>query len=260
MAAVAAFFWGLVVGSFSNVCIWRLPREEQVVRGRSHCPACGRLIVWYDNLPLLSFALLRGRCRGCRGPISWRYPAVELLSGLGWAAVVASWGPTPTALVYGAMISALIVVSFIDAKEQIIPDVVTLPGLGLAVVASVVWPALHGTSCHPCGLWAGVLGALAGGGAIYAMGTIGQWLFKKEAMGGGDVKLMAMLGAILGWQKILIAFFIAPILGSLVGLPLRLFRGQELIPYGPFLAIATVLALWWGQPIVAFYAQLLGGH
>src|SRR3989338_2077522 len=253
------FVLGLFVGSFLNVCIWRLPREEQVVRGRSHCPACGVTIRWYDNIPLASFVLLGRRCRQCRAPISWRYPAVELLTGLAPAAAVGRWGMTGPALVYGALLCGLIVTSFIDAREQIIPDGITLPGTALGVLASVVWPALHGRQSHWGGLGPSVLGAVVGGGATYLMGLLGQWMFKKEAMGGGDVKLMAMLGAVLGWQRVLVTFLIAPILGSLVGVPLRILKGVDLIPYGPFLAVAAAIALWWGRPIVAWYAHALMG-
>lgn len=256
--AVIAFVIGLIVGSFLNVCIWRLPREEQVVRGRSHCPACSHLIPWYDNLPLVSFIWLRRRCRFCRAAISWRYPAVELLAGVSLAAVVARWGLTGPALVYAALLCALIVVTFIDAREQVIPDVVTVPGTALAVVASALWPSLHETASRGGALGASLLGAAVGAGATYLMGVVGQWLFRKEAMGLGDVKLMALLGAVLGWQRVLFVFFLAPVLGSLVGVPLRVVRKQELIPYGPFLSVAAVIVLWWGRELVAWYFQLIG--
>lgn len=250
---------GLFIGSFLNVCIWRLPREEQVVRGRSYCPGCRHLIAWYDNLPVVSFILLGRRCRSCRAPISWRYPAVELLTAGGVAAVVSRWGITGPALVYAAVVCSLIVVSFIDATHQMIPDEITLPGVGLGLAASVAWPALHGTAHRGAALLQGAVGALVGGGAIYLMGLLGRWMFKKEAMGGGDVKLMAMLGAVLGWQRILLVFFIAPFFGSLVGIPLKLWRRTELLPYGPFLSMATVVVLWWGAPLVTWYRQTVGG-
>ena len=258
--AVVAFLVGLVVGSFLNVCIWRLPRDEQVVRGRSRCPACEHPIPWHDNLPLVSIVLLGRRCRFCRAPISWRYPAVELMTGCMLAAVVSHWGVTGPAVAYAALLSALIVVSCIDAKEQIIPDVITLPGLGLALAASGLWPAVHGTTSRGWALGAGVVGALVGGGSIYLMGVVGRAIFKREAMGIGDVKLMAMVGALLGGPRILLAFFVAPILGSLVGVPLRILRGADLIPYGPFLSLAAVLSLWWGDAVIAWYARgLVGG-
>lgn len=260
MAVVAAFFAGLAVGSFLNVCIWRLPREEQVVRGRSRCPACGAVIRWYDNIPLASFIRLRGRCRCCRGRISRRYPAVEVLTGLALAAVVGRWGIGGPGLVYAVLLCALIVVSFIDAAEQIIPDVITVPGLALAVAAGLAWPALHGVEGRMASAQASVLGAAVGGGSIYLMGLLGRCLFKKEAMGLGDVKLMAMLGAVLGWPRVLLAFLLAPIFGSLVGIPLKWRHGTELIPYGPFLSLAAVLALWWGDGIIAWYLKgVLGG-
>ena len=259
MAVVIAGLLGLIVGSFLNVCIWRLPRDEQVVRGRSHCPACGAMIRWHDNIPLVSFIRLRGRCRACRGRISWRYPAVELLTGLALAAAIARWGVSGPGVVYAGLFCALIVVSFIDAAEQMIPDVITLPGLALGVAASAAWPALHGTGNRVASVQASVVGALVGGGSIYLMGLVGRWLFKKEAMGIGDVKLMAMLGALLGGPRALLAFLLAPIFGSLVGIPMRLRSGAELIPYGPFLSAAAVLALWWGDRWIGWYWHTVGG-
>lgn len=260
MAVVAAaFVVGLFVGSFLNVCIWRLPREEQVVRGRSRCPACRRTIAWHDNIPVVSFMLLRGRCRACGIRISWRYPLVELITGVAIAATAARWGLTVPGCVYAVLTCALITASFIDASEQIIPDVITLPGVALAVAASVAWPSLHQASGHPEALGLSLLGALAGGGSIWGMGALGQWCFKKEAMGGGDVKLMALLGALLGWQRILLVFFLAPILGSVVGLPMKLRHGDELIPYGPFLSVAALVALWWGDGMIAWYWHTVGG-
>lgn len=260
MAGVAAaWVAGLFIGSFLNVCIWRLPREEQVVRGRSRCPRCGQTIRWHDNIPVASFLCLRGRCRDCRAAISWRYPVVELLTGLALAAAIARWGLTGPGLVYAAMLCALIVVSFIDAAEQIIPDVITVPGLAATIAASVLWPSLHQAHGRWDALGISLLGAAAGGGAIWLMGAIGRWVFKKEAMGGGDVKLMAMLGALLGWRQILLVFFLAPIFGSLVGVPLRWRRRVEMIPYGPFLAAAAVVVLWWGDAMMAWYWQKLGG-
>lgn len=257
--AVVAFIAGLFVGSFLNVCIWRLPRARSVVRGRSHCPACRHVIPWYDNIPLVSVVWLTRRCRFCRAPISWRYPAVELLTGAAFAAVVGRWGLTGPALVYAAWVSALIVVSFIDAREQIIPDIVTVPGTGLAVLASAFWPALHGTANPAEAFVHSLHGALLGAGAIALMGAVGEYLFRKEAMGQGDVKLMALLGAVLGWERILLTFFLAPVLGSLVGLPLRVLRKQELIPYGPFLSVAAVVAWWWGGALIGRYVSAFGG-
>ena len=261
MAFVAAGvgLLGLLIGSFLNVCIWRLPREEQLVRGRSHCPHCGQMIAWYDNVPLVSFVRLRGRCRHCRAAISWRYPVVEALTGAGLAAVVLRWGMTAPALVYAALVASLIVVSFIDAAEQIIPDEVTIPGILIGLVTSVVWPVLQGTTSRGQGLLFSLTGAVVGAAAIYGMGLLGRLLFKKEAMGLGDVKFMGMLGALLGWQKVLLIFFLAPFFGSIVGVPLRLLRKQELLPYGPFLSLAAVVVLWWGDAALAFYGRLMGG-
>ncbi len=254
------FIFGSLVGSFLNVCIWRIPAEEQVVKGRSHCRSCGKMIAWFDNIPLLSWAVLGGRCRNCKAAISWSYPFVELATGLLFAGVVARFGWSWEALVYAALAAALVMVSMIDLAEMILPDEVTLPGLGIGLLLSFLLPQLHGELMPWKGLLAGLIGAVAGGGFLWAIGVIGTWLFKKEAMGFGDVKLMAMVGAIIGlWKVLLVNMVLAPVLGALVGVALKLRTGREIIPFGPFLAIGTLVALFWGDPIIAWYRSLLTG-
>ncbi|MBI4313922.1 MAG: prepilin peptidase [Candidatus Omnitrophica bacterium] len=254
-----AFFSGLIAGSFLNVCIWRLPREEQVVRGRSHCTDCKKTIEWYDNIPVASFLLLRGRCRQCKKAISWRYPAVELSTGIAFFWVVSRWGLTGVGLTYLILMCGLIVVTVIDAREQIIPFAVTQPGIVVGLAASLLLPQLQGVDHRGAALLNSALGVFAGGGAIYVMAVFGEMIFKREAMGGGDVWFMAMLGAFLGWQKVLLIFFLAPIFGSIVGVPLKFRRGAEVIPYGPFLSMAAVIAVGWGDAILSWYFKSLGG-
>ncbi|MBN1587496.1 MAG: prepilin peptidase, partial [Candidatus Omnitrophica bacterium] len=221
LIAVYVFCFGLLVGSFLNVCIWRLPREESVVKPRSHCPQCSATIAWYDNIPILSFVLLKGRCRHCSARVSWRYPAVELLNGLLWLATYQLFGLQPVTLVYMALISACIAVTWIDWEHQIIPDEISLGGLVLGLLLSALLPQLHGASSVSSSLLRSMMGILAGGGSLYLIGVIGEIIYRKEAMGGGDVKFLAMVGSLLGWQGVILIFFLAPLFGSVVGLIMR---------------------------------------
>ena len=256
----AVFVFGLMVGSFLNVCIWRIPADEQVVKGRSHCRSCGKGIAWYDNIPLVSFAWLGGKCRHCKAKISWSYPFVELATGVLFSGTLARFGCSRLALVYGILGAALIVLSMIDLKEMILPDEITLPGLSLGVILSFYVPELHQAATRWGGLWAGVVGALVGSGLLWGIGVIGTWLFKREAMGFGDVKLMAMVGAVIGvWKVFLVNLLLAPILGSVVGLVLKFRTGRSLIPFGPFLALGTIGAIFWGDGIIGWYRNLLLG-
>ena len=248
--AAAVFGLGLLVGSFLNVCIWRLPAGEQVVRGRSHCRKCGREISWRDNIPLVSFALLRGACRQCRAPIRWRYPVVELLTAGVTMAVLHRFGTGPVGLVYLAFSYALITVSFIDLEFQIIPDEISLGGLVVGLVLSGLLPSLHGVESKWLALGRSALGVLVGGGVLYGTGVVGDFIFRKESMGGGDIKLLAMAGSVLGWKPALIAFFLAPLLALLPGLGVLVFKRSHVIPYGPFLALALVVSLFFGDQIV----------
>ena len=268
LATSTAFICGLMVGSFLNVCIWRLPAEEQIVKGRSHCRSCQHLIPWYDNVPMMSFLLLRGKCRFCGARISWSYPAVELATGILFAGLLYRFGATAVTAFYAVFAAALIVATVIDAREMIIPDEITKPGLGVGLIFSFLVPALHGTASRWEGLWAGALGAFVGWGIVFLMAAAGKRLFRKklrsigeeDAMGGGDLKLMAMVGAFIGWPKVLLVnLFLAPLVGSVVGLALRLREGRDLMPYGPFLALGTLVAIFWGDPMIQWYRNLFVG-
>jgi leader peptidase (prepilin peptidase)/N-methyltransferase len=244
------FALGGCIGSFLNVCIWRMPREESIVRPRSRCPHCTKPIAWFDNVPVVSYLRLRGRCRSCKKPIHWRYPLVELLTACSLALVVWRFGLTPEALVYGALVCALITVSFIDFDFQIIPDEISLGGLVVGVLASVLIPSLHGTDNRLAALGQSVIGLLAGGGILYVTGVLGDFVFRKETMGGGDVKLLAMAGTVLGWKLVVLTFFLAPVLALLPGIYVLLFRRSHVIPYGPFLSLALVVSLFYGAQII----------
>ena len=255
----AVFVFGLLVGSFLNVCIWRLPAEEQIVRGRSHCRACGKMIAWYDNIPVASWVALGGKCRQCRKPISWSYPAVELVTGLLFAAITARFQFSWAALVYCALAAALVVLTVIDLKEMILPDEITVPGIPIGIALSFLVPCLHLADSRWHGLAMGAAGAATGAGVLWVIRALGSWFFKKEAMGLGDVKLMAMVGALIGpWKVLLVDFILAPVLGSLVGIVIMARRREALIPipYGPFLALGTLAAIFWGDALIAWYRNL----
>jgi len=260
----AAFVVGLMVGSFLNVCIWRIPAEEQVARGRSHCRSCRKEIAWYDNVPLVSFALLGGRCRHCKARISWQYPAVELATGLLFAALVVQFGVSGRSAAYAVLGSALILLAVIDLREMFLPDEITLPGISVSVVFSYFLPELHGAAGRWGGLWASALGVLGGASVVWLIRAIGTFLLRKEAMGLGDVKLMAMVGGFLGlWKTLLVILFLGPILGSCVGLALIVRKGYKAVrmtpmPYGPMLALGTLVALFWGDSMIGWYLKCFG--
>lgn len=231
------------LGSFLNVCISRLPRGESVVSPPSHCPGCGTAIRFYDNIPLVSFAVLRGRCRACRGPISWRYPLVEALAvGLGLL-VLWQLGPTWEGLRAFLLGLALIAVTFIDLETLLIPDRITLPGIVVGL-AMQLYPSIRG-------LLGGLLGCLLAGGIFYLIA-----LASRGGMGGGDVKLAAMLGAFLGWQLVLVAIFAGVLAGGVTGVLLLLLgrKGRkDPVPFGPFLALGGLVAALGGEPLLAWY-------
>jgi len=244
------FVCGCLLGSFLNVCIFRMPREQSVVRPRSRCPHCEHPIAWYDNIPVVSFVILRGACRQCRRPIRWRYPIVESLTGLSSVAVFHRFGVWPLGLVYLALVCGLIVSSFIDLEFQIIPDEISLGGLALGVLLSLAIPSLHGTDSRWLALGRSVIGLVVGGGLLYGTGLVGDFLFKKESMGGGDIKLLAMAGSLLGWKLVVLTFFLAPLLAVIPGLAVLVFKRSHVIPYGPFLSLALVVSLFVGHEII----------
>jgi leader peptidase (prepilin peptidase) / N-methyltransferase len=243
---------GMVVGSFLNVCIYRIPRQESVAFPASHCPACGTPIRAWDNIPLLSFLLLRGRCRACRAPIAWRYPLVEALTGTLFAATVDCWGVTWQSLSLLLLLSALVAVTFIDLDHQIIPNVITLPGIPIGLLAGLL-------AGEPSMLDR-ILGTLIGAGFLYLVLYYGSVFYGQDAMGEGDLNLLAMIGAFLGWRAVLVTVLVSCLSGSLVGLALigtkRLSR-REPLPFGPFLCLGAVVALFAGESLIAWYLQRL---
>jgi len=246
------FLFGLSIGSFLNVCIYRLPASQSIARPRSKCQACGTLIAFYDNIPIFSFLWLKGRCRHCGVKIGLRYPTVELLGGLFALATYLKFGLSLPALIYFIFIACLLVVTFIDLDHRIIPDVITLPGIPICFAASFVLPDLT----YPAAL----LGILTGGGSLFLVAWIYSLITKKEGMGGGDIKLLAMMGALLGWQGVVFTIFVSSLVGSLSGLALMLQsrKGMKLaVPFGPFLAIGAITYIFFGTPLIHWYFNLL---
>jgi leader peptidase (prepilin peptidase)/N-methyltransferase len=247
-----ALVFGLIIGSFANVCIYRIPIGKSVVRPRSSCPRCAAAIRAWDNIPVLSFLLLLGRCRVCRGRISPRYPLVELANGLLYGAVAVTHAPGPRALVTMAFLTALLVLSLIDLEHFILPDVITLPGIIVGVAASFLPDSLLSPG-----------EALASAAAAYALfalfGLAYQKLRGAEGLGQGDWKMVAMLGAFLGWKGALLAVFLASVGGTLTGAAIALWRRrsvrQERIPLGTFLGLAAIVVVFLGADLLGWYAR-----
>ena len=245
---VLIFILGLIVGSFSNVCIYRIPRNESIIFPASHCPKCCSNISPKDNIPLLSYILLKGRCRNCKSKISIQYPIVELLTGLIYLIIYLTYGLSVQFLIYIILSSALIIIAFIDLNEQIVPDVISLPGIVIGFILSFFVPYISFINS--------VLGIFAGGGIILIIGLAGSIIFKKEAMGGGDVKLAAMIGAFLGWRYIIISLFLGFFLGALAGIILILSKiksREDVVPFGPFIVLGSLITLLWGEKIISWY-------
>ncbi len=253
-------FWGLIVGSFMNVCIYRWPKEppeNNVIVPRSFCPHCKHTIAWYDNIPVLSFLLLKGRCRHCSGPISLRYPFVELFSAFIWVLSYKLWGLSAEMFIYILFFSLLFIATLVDIEHRIIPDEVSVGGTLLGLLLSFIFPYLHGQTSHLYGLLWSFIGALTGGGFIFLVGVIGEFIFKKEAMGGGDVKLQAMIGAFLGWKWAILSFFLGCFIGSAIGIYQLIRYKDSTLPFGPALALGAVACLFWGNKILHLLFPLL---
>ena len=268
---VFSFAFGGIVGSFLNACIWRIPRDISIVsRTRSFCPKCEAQIAWYDNIPILSYLALRGRCRSCKQPIALRYLWVELITAFGFALVVYhcrhlnawGWGHTATT---ACIFAAIVLVAFIDLDHRIIPNEVTIPGIVLAPILSVLFPTLHQfapdlfAGDRADALVSSLMGIVLGGGHIWLLGLFGKALFGKEAMGFGDVKLMAMVGGLLGWFPAVMATPVAACFGSVIGIVIVLKTKDHYLPFGPFLAIGTVLMIFYGALVFAYFEWTLSG-
>ncbi len=243
-----SFVFGAVVGSFLNVCIYRLPAEKSIVSPPSSCPRCGRRIRWHENIPVVSYLLLKGQCSACHQKISWRYPLVEGLTGALFVVIFLHFGATPATLVYWGLVAALVTITFIDLDHQIIPDVISLPGIAVGFACSFVLPWLTWLDS--------LVGIVVGGGSLLLVAWGYEKLTGREGMGGGDIKLLAMLGAFLGWQAVLPIIFMSSLAGTMVGVPVMLIQKGDArlaIPFGPFLCFAALVYLLWGEAIVRWY-------
>ncbi len=319
---ILIFIFGAIVGSFLNVCIVRLPKGQSIVTPGSHCPKCLQSIAWYDNIPLLSWLVLTGKCRQCKAIISFRYWLVECLTATVFYLFYRHYGLDWVLAAYLLMVSGFIVAAFVDFAIREIPDEVSVGGMGAGIALSVLIPRLHTPgheelllgsflagalvlAClglgfiypifckhlieeedtgadwmtkglvlgallvialvnanafhlpviiapHLLALSASLSGLIVGGGAVYAMGLVGDIIFKKESMGGGDVKLMAMAGAFLGWKLALLAFFIAPFFGAVYGIIEKIRTRDSAIAYGPFLIMGVLVSQFWGERIIAW--------
>ena len=276
VAYVFVFIFGAAVGSFLNVVIHRVPNELSIVFPNSTCPKCKTPIKPYDNLPILSWLILGGKCRACKAPIAIRYPAVELLNALLWLLVYWHVGLTPILPVYLAFVSAMVALIFIDAEHMILPNVITYPLLLIALLVRIIFPLVFATNYFsdtaffPATLLAGkpawmislfgaLIGALVGGGSLWLVGAVWKKLRGVDAMGLGDVKMMLGVGALLGWRLAFLAIFLGAFAGAVIGVALiakqkeKDFQAQ--IPFGIFLGTGSILSLLFGEQLIGWYMR-----
>lgn len=238
---ISSFVLGAAIGSFLNVIILRLPEEKSIVFPASHCPICSHAIRFYDNIPLISYLFLKGRCRNCRESISLRYPLVEMLTAILSVLIYWKFGPSPQYLCVFVFTCSLVVITFIDLDHQIIPDVISLPGIPLFFLAAVFVMKLRFLDAF--------LGFIIGGGVLYGVAFVYELITKREGMGGGDIKLLAMIGAFLGWQSLLFVLLVSSLTGAAVGITVMIVRGQDMkyaVPFGPFLSLGAIAYLFFG--------------
>ncbi|ACN16124.1 PilD [Desulforapulum autotrophicum HRM2] len=250
---IIIFFTGACIGSFLNVCIYRIPLHLSIVWPGSACPRCKTPLPFYLNIPILSYILIRGKCRFCHAPISIRYPLVEALTGFLALAVTAKFGITPATLFYFTFAATLVVISFIDIDFQIIPDIISLPGILVFASASVFIPRMDFMDT--------ILGIVAGGGTLYLVALVYYLIRKEEGMGGGDIKLLAMIGGVVGWQGVAFTLFAGSLMGTAGGVIImvltRLGDVKLKIPFGPFLSAGSLVYIFFGEPIINWYFSLL---
>lgn len=245
------FLFGLIIGSFLNVCIYRIPKKFSIVFPPSSCPLCNQKIKPIDNIPLISYIILLGRCRYCKTRISIRYPFVELINAILFVIVIYRYGLNMDGIFYMALISTLIVITFIDIDHMIIPDVISLPWIVIALIAGMTFmpdPLIYDSNL---GVKGAIIGFFAGGGLFLFISII-----SRGGMGGGDIKLMALFGACLGWKAALLITFIGSLLGSIYGITLMIFKGKgrkTKVPFGPFLAVGAVICILYGRELLEMY-------
>ena len=268
--------WGASIGSFLNVCIYRIPLDISVIKPDSHCPACKNPIPWHQNVPIFAYLFLGGKCANCGVRISPRYVLVEVLVAvlflLAWLKFDLVSGPRPLGLVpitdfkliplYWLVIMGLVLGTFVDFEHMIIPDRVTLGGIACGLIASVLVPSLHGQTSALHSLMYGAIGAAAGWGLLWGVAILGEFIFKKEAMGFGDVKLMGAIGAFFGWEAILFTVMVSSLAGSVIGISCIVAGKKEMqsrLPFGPYLSLAALIWMYWGSNWWELYISFLVG-
>jgi len=252
--SIFACMFGMIIGSFLNVLIYRMPRGLSIIKPNSFCPNCNKPITWYENIPLFSYIILGGRCKYCKALISFQYFLVELLTPITMVLLFLSFGISWSFIISFIFSASLIVITFIDFKHQLIPDVISLPGILFCFLCSFIVPWI--------GPLESLLGILFGGGILYVFALGYQLLTKKEGMGGGDIKLLAMIGAFLGWKGALVTLILGACVGSIIGLILIICKGKDLkyaIPFGPFLSTGAFCSLLFGEKLIRFYVSI-GSH
>lgn len=245
------FLFGSIIGSFLNVCIYRIPRNVSIVFPPSSCTYCKTPIPFYFNIPIISYFILKGRCKFCDAPISLRYPFIEAFTGFFAVVCYLNWPPL-IAFLHFIFISSLIVITFIDLDFQIIPDIISIPGTILSAIVSVF--------IFKSSILNTIIAILLGGGLFYLIGKGYEMIKKREGLGGGDVKLMAMFGAYLGIKAVLFITFFGSLLGSIIGVFLMIFQKKEstyAIPFGPFLCFGAIIYLFFGNKIISWYLTML---
>ncbi|MBI5892443.1 MAG: prepilin peptidase [Deltaproteobacteria bacterium] len=249
---VTVFAFGASIGSFLNVCIYRIPEGKSIISPPSSCPNCSNPIRFYDNIPIISYLILFGRCRNCKASISIQYPIVEALTGFFAVLILYYFGFTIDGLIYFLFIASLIVITFIDLKLQIIPDIISLPGIIVGFICS--------SFLLPTGFINSLLGIFLGGGSLFLVAYGYKKVAGIEGMGGGDIKLIAMVGAFLGWKAVIMTIFAGSFVGAIIGTIAMLIQGKDTkyaIPFGPFLALGAALYLFIGQDFINWYVRVM---
>ena len=255
LPGLVVLLFGACIGSFLNVCIYRIPENKSIVFPGSFCPNCNKSIPFYCNVPILSYIFLRGRCKFCKQPISIRYPLIEVLTGLFAISLFHKFGLTPAMIYWFVFISILITISFIDIDHQIIPDIISLPGILIFASSFYFLPEMTIKDT--------LLGVLAGGGSLYAIAFFYYLLRKQEGMGGGDIKLLAMIGAATGIKGVAFTIFAGSLFGTLFGILIMLYTKMAdtknlRIPFGPFLSVGAILYIFYGKQLIQWYLIMVG--
>jgi leader peptidase (prepilin peptidase)/N-methyltransferase len=250
---VFSIMFGLIIGSFLNVCIYRIPLKKSLIHPPSSCPQCGKPIRFYDNIPVISYLLLLGKCRNCRASIPVRYPIVELIVSLLSLALFVRYGLSPMYFFSFLFVASLVTISFIDLHHKIIPDIISLPGILLGVIVSI-FPFSQVSWLDS------LIGAIGGGGFLFLVAVIFERITGKEGMGGGDVKLLAMIGAWMGWRSLPLSILLASLTGIIIGGGALLLSGRGYrvrIPFGPFLSLGALIYFFYGTELVTWYFRIL---